>query len=67
MAQIKFGDPEDGSEEELTGISLGVNAGVETFLVVLPSGHVVARNKAPESKSTSSEDAADTPTAKPIA
>jgi hypothetical protein len=46
MPQIKFGDPDDGSEEELTGISLGSNGGVETFLVVLPSGHVVARIKA---------------------
>jgi hypothetical protein len=65
MPQITFGNKEEGSEEELTGISLGTNGGVETFLVVLPSGHVVARNKAPEAKAAATDAAPEA--AKPIA
>jgi hypothetical protein len=64
MPQITFGDKDAGSEEELPGISLGTAGGVETFLVVLPSGHVVARNKAqsaPASEPTPAEGQARAP------
>jgi hypothetical protein len=48
MPQIQFPIPGTEETEEVTGISLGEHAGVETFIVVLPSGHLAVRNKAPQ-------------------
>ena len=52
MAQIKFPNPagqdaagKDLPEIEYTGISFGVNGGVETFLVLGEGGHLTVMNK----------------------
>jgi hypothetical protein len=62
MPQIKFPHPTDPTlpDDEMTGISLGTFGGVETFLVVDPSGNVVARNRAPEEAKAVDTPATDT-------
>jgi hypothetical protein len=46
MAQIQFPIPgTEDEQEELTGISLGEHAGVESFIVVGPAGHLSVRSK----------------------
>ena len=72
MPQIQFPNPAGKDAEgkdlpplEYTGISLGSFAGVETFIVI-EDGRVVAKNKAPAAKATSTAAGLNTSGSGPI-